>query len=329
MLTSKRAFVIALALLLCAGWAAAQRQRKVVAPPPPTPPTLNLSSDTTSVMLCARDATQGSPRVRLNAAATSPDGLPIRYTWKTTGGRIDGDGATPVWDLTGVAPGTYIASVDVTTGDARCTAFATIPVAVVECAPLREVCPNISIVGPDAVMTGAPLTFAAELSGGTRGVQPVYNWTVSAGTITSGQGTPSITVSTAGLSGQDVRASLTVNGYGALNCAASFSTPVQAERVRSRQFDEIGDVPRNAEKARLDLFASEMQNEPHAFGYILAWGGKPGQAQKRAADAKAYLVNTRGLDASCIVVQSGRMGGALRMQFWLVPMGAEPPTMPR
>ena len=328
MLTSKRAFVIALALLLCAGWAAAQRRRKVVETPP-APPTVSLSSDATSVMLCARDATQGSPRVRLNAVATSPDGLPIRYTWKTTGGRIDGDGATPVWDLTGVAPGTYIASVDVTTGDARCTAFATIPVAVIECAPLREVCPNISIVGPDTVTTGAPVTFSAELSGGTTGVQPVYNWTVSAGTITSGQGTPSITVSTAGLSGQDVRASLTINGYGGLNCAASFSVPVQAERVRSRQFDEIGNITRNGEKARLDLFASELQNDPHASGYILAWGGKPGQAQKRAADLKAYLVNTRGLEASRIVVQSGRTGGDLRMQFWLVPMGAEPPTMPR
>lgn len=327
MLSSKRAFVIALVLLLCAGWVVAQKRRRVVEAPP-SPPSLNLTSDTTAVTLCSRDESQSSPRVRLNAAATSPDGLPIRYSWKTTGGRIDGSGSDPVWDLTGVAPGTYIASVDVTTGDARCTAFATIPVAVVECAAVREVCPNISITCPEPVTMGAPLTFTADINGGTPGAQAVYNWSVSAGTITSGQGTPSITVSTAGLGGQEVRATLTVNGYSGLSCTSSCAAPVQAERIRPRQFDEFGDIARNDEKARLDVFASELQNDPRASGYILVWGGKPGATMKRATDAKAYLVNTRGLEPGRIVTLTGRTGGDLRVQYWIVPAGAEPPTLP-
>lgn len=329
MLTSKRALALVLALVAFAGLGAAQKRRRQVVQPVPNPPSVNLSVEAQTVTLCPRDAALGSPRVRLNANASSPDGLPIRYTWKTTGGRIDGDGANPIWDLTDAAPGTYIASVDVTTGDARCTAFATVPVAVIECAPVREVCPNISITCPEPVTMGAPLTFIADVTGGTSGAQASYNWTVSAGTIMSGQGTPTITVSTAGLGGQEVRASLNVNGYGGLNCAASCATTVQTERIKPRQFDEIGTISRNDEKARLDIFASELQNDPHASGYILAWGGKPGEAQKRAAHDKAYLVDTRGLEAGRIVTLTGRAGGESRVQFWLVPAGAEPPTIPQ
>lgn len=327
MLSSKRAIVIVLALLFLTGLAVAQKKRRIVQAAP-TPPSLNLSSDASAVTLCARDQTQASPRIHLNANASSADGLPIRYTWKTTGGQIVGGGANPEWDLSGAAPGTYIASVDVTTGDARCTAFASIPVAVIECPPLREVCPNISISCPDAVTMGTPLTFTADVNGGTLGAQALYNWTISTGTITAGQGTPSITVATTGLGGQDVRATLTVNGYGGLNCTASCATPVQAERVRPRQFDEFGEIARDDEKARLDVFASELQNDPRANGYILVWGGKVGAASKRGMEDKAYLVNLRGLEASRIVTMTGRSGGPLRVQFWLVPAGAEPPTLP-
>src|SRR5205085_2043076 len=154
MLSTKRAIVIVSALLLLAGFAAAQKRRKTV-DVVPNPPTVNLTADAATVTLCPRDETQGVGRVQLNANATSPDGLPLRYTWKTTGGRVVGDGANTVWDLTGATPGSYVASVEVTSGDARCTAFATIPVAVVECPPLREVCPNISINCPDSVREGA------------------------------------------------------------------------------------------------------------------------------------------------------------------------------
>ena len=59
---------------------------------------------------------------------------------------------------------------------------------------------------------------------------------------------------------------------------------------------------------------------------IIATGGKPGEAQKRVNDAKAYLVNSRGMDANRIVTLTGRTGGDIRIEFWLVPPGAEAPT---
>src|SRR5919106_4613008 len=63
------------------------------------PLTLNLTSETTTVSACE---TAGGPKVRLNARAVSPDGLPIKYRWSTSGGKITGDGPNVTWDLTGL-----------------------------------------------------------------------------------------------------------------------------------------------------------------------------------------------------------------------------------
>ena len=59
---------------------------------------------------------------------------------------------------------------------------------------------------------GQPVTFTASVTGGPEGFAPTYNWSVSAGTITSGQGTSTITVDTAGLGGQTVTATVSIGG---------------------------------------------------------------------------------------------------------------------
>ena len=65
-----------------------------------------------------------------------------------------------------------------------------------------------------------------------------------------------------------------------------------------RKFDEYGNIGFNDEKARLDNYAIQLQNEPGAQGYIIAYGGlREVKDQARADRAKNYLVNTRGIDA--------------------------------
>jgi len=63
-------------------------------------------------------------------------------------------------------------------------------------------------MGPHAIYGGQPVTFTAQLAGAA----PAFNWTVSAGTISSGQGTASIMVETKGLSGVTVTAAVEVPG---------------------------------------------------------------------------------------------------------------------
>lgn len=73
--------------------------------------------------------------------------------------------------------------------------------------PPTAVCPNIQLTAPDSVGAGTRAKFTAVL---TAGAAPSFQWSVSAGRIVSGQGTPEITVDTGGLSGSSVTASLSL-----------------------------------------------------------------------------------------------------------------------
>ncbi|MBA3711062.1 MAG: hypothetical protein H0W76_01265 [Pyrinomonadaceae bacterium] len=295
---------------------------------PRTPPTVVLDADTAYVTVCARASAQTPPTVRLKATTENFSTGTLRYTYTTTGGRIVGDGANPTWDLSGMAPGTYTTSVEVDNGLGReCVAFASVKAIVNECPPPRPLCPNVVIYCPDTVALGQPVTFTANLSGGTPGsITPVYNWKVSAGRIISGQGTSSIQVDTAGLGGQALRATVEVGGYD-LNCTAVCTTQVP-DLINPVRFDEYPDVRFNDEKARLDNFAVRLQTEPSARGYIVAYGSRRGRVDEgrvRAGRTRDYLVNERGINSSRIIVLDGGYQEQLSVELWLVPPGATAP----
>ena len=69
--------------------------------------------------------------VTLVANATDPDNDQLLYTWSVTGGRLSGEGRQVSWDLTGVADGTYTATVEVNDGNQHtATGSTTVTVAV-------------------------------------------------------------------------------------------------------------------------------------------------------------------------------------------------------
>lgn len=77
---------------------------------PNVAPKLGLSSS--SSYLAA-----GAPaEVKLRAIACDLDGDNLLYTFTATGGRITGEGADAVWNMGGVAPGTYTVTVEVDDG---------------------------------------------------------------------------------------------------------------------------------------------------------------------------------------------------------------------
>src|SRR6185436_4237485 len=132
----------------------------------------------------------------------------LLYTWSVTGGRITGEGRTVSWDLSGVNAGTYTATVEVNDGNTH-TATSSATVTVAECTGCRPPCPTVSVSCPSDVDQGSPITFTASVGGDAN---VTYNWSVSAGTISSGQGTSSISVDTAGLGGQTVTATVELGG---------------------------------------------------------------------------------------------------------------------
>jgi hypothetical protein len=307
---------------------------------PNQPPTVSLTASSSNVVLPAvctppeiprESCTPTAATVQLSAQASDPDGDTLLYTYSTTGGRVTGDGPNATLDLTGVAPGTYTVTVEVDDG-CGCVAFTSTTVTVTACDCYRPppACPEVRVSCPSDVQVGSPITFTAQISGGDPNVTPTFNWTVSAGTITSGQGTGSITVDTTGLGGQTVTATLDVGGYDR-TCAtsASCTTQVLPGPPPARKIDEYGNIRFNDEKARLDNFAIELQNDPTAQGYIIAYGGRrgrAGEAQRRADRAKDYLVNTRGVDASRIVTVDGGFREDLTVELWIVPQGATAPS---
>lgn len=289
-----------------------------------TPPNLSLSAEPQVITVCEGS---GPAVVHLNARATSS--YPIRYRWTTNGGRIDGDGAEVTWDLSGAQPGYYRAYVDIDTGsgDAACQAFSSTTVLVNRCPPRPPVCPNIVVQCPERVVLGEPLTFNSAITE-PPGASVTYNWTVSAGTIIDGQGTPSIRVATTGLAGQTVTATLSMGGYG-LDCSASCSVnfPVPVE---CRKFDEFPAIAYNDEKARLDNYAIELQNDPTATAYVIVYPGQKGRAgevQRHTSRVVDYLVNSRGVSGQRIVTIVGPTRDVLLVELWLCPQGAKPPAV--
>jgi len=289
-------------------------------------PSLSLTANSTKVSACVEG---NGPQVQLNARAISQGGLPIAYRWSASNGRIIGDGPVVTWDLSGLAPGSYKAFVEIRTGSDgnSCEAFSSTRVEIMPCPPPHQVCPEVSIICPTDIVPDQPLTFSSNVAGHSPRVTPVYNWTVSAGTITDGQGTPTIRVDTTGLAGQTVRATLSMDGY-SLDCPASCAVQIPIPKPICRKFDEFPDIARNDEKARLDNYAVEIQNDQTATAYVIVYPGRAGKAgdvQKHTSRIVDYVVNSRGMDARRIVTLVGSIRDELMVELWTCPQGAPAP----
>jgi len=182
---------------------------------------------------------------------------------------------------------------------------------------------------PSDIDAGQPITFTASVTGGAEGATFTYNWSVSAGTISSGQGTSTISVDTTGVAGgQSVTATVSIGGADpsctgtTASCTTSLKPPIRP----AVKFDEYGNIRFNDEKARLDNYAIQLQNDPGSTGTIIVYGSCAGEAQQRGDRAKDYLVNTRGIEAGRITVVDGGCRSDLTVQLWVVPQGSTAPT---
>ena len=100
---------------------------------------------------------------------------------------------------------------------------------------------------------------------------------------------------------------------------------------RPKLFDRFGAVSSNDEKARLDNFAIELQQDPSTVGYIVVFGrrSRPGEAKKRADRAKNYLKYSRGLGGERIESLDHCFRAKLEVELWVTPKKTViPPTCP-
>lgn len=196
-------------------------------------------------------------------------------------------------------------------------------------APTPTPCPTVRVSCPDTVKENEPLTFTADVSGGDQNVTPTYNWTVSAGTISSGQGTSSITVDTTGTGGQTVTATVDVGGYDrACSTSSSCTTSVTKSASPAVKFGEYVTTDLSANKAQLDKFVLALQQDPTAQGYLIAYGGRtsrPEDAQKAADNATNYTMNTRKMDGARTLSGVGGYREQPTVELWIAPANGAPP----
>ena len=184
------------------------------------PPIVRLTSSISLITVCplGQQSLTGScftsREVTLAASAPDPDNDKLLFTWAVTAGRLRGDGRNVTWDLGGVPEGTYTASVEVNDGN-QLTSNASTTVTVALCSDCGYVtlpCPTVSVSCPSEVRSKQQIAFEATVSGGTPDITPTYQWTLSTGKITSGQGTSKVVVDASDLARQSLTATVTVGG---------------------------------------------------------------------------------------------------------------------
>ncbi|MGH9946066.1 MAG: hypothetical protein ACRD6X_02585 [Pyrinomonadaceae bacterium] len=156
----------------------------------------------------SRDLTIG-----VKTKAADPEGDVLVYIYTVSGGRIIGTGANVTWDLNQVLPGTYTVTAAVDDGCGACGAKMTLTVTVLEneSAPAC-VCPKITIDATHLKERSSERVFGAYLTGPEM-PNLIYDWTISEGTINSGQGTRLIAIQPSGNpSGQPITVTVEVSG---------------------------------------------------------------------------------------------------------------------
>jgi hypothetical protein len=202
--------------------------------------------------------------------------------------------------------------------------------------PLYSPCPyRPTVSAPDTIADGDTITFTSDVS--YTGTRPLaYTWTVtpSAAKIVGSTDTNTLVVDTTGLGGQRVTASLHVNpGYGDERCTAMAEAGTDVTLIppppEKRNWGTSPGLSFDMDKASLDNFAIQLQNEPSNTGYLIVYGGRgnrAGSADRLAKRSLDYLVQTRGIDRNRVVVVNGGTSDTDFIEMWLVPPGAEPPV---
>jgi hypothetical protein len=271
-----------------------------------------------------------STTINVTTTAVDPDNDVLTYNYTVSGGRIVGTGANVQWDLSGVGKGTYTITAGVDDGCGICGKTMTQSVSIVECPDcVRQCdCGSVTVNGPAGLTeAGGVMTFTANLVPGSND-SPTYNWTVSEGTIESGQGTPSITVRAPNnTAGGNITATVQIGGW-ASGCGCQTSGSQSGSyggKPTPTQIDEFGKATNDDVKARVDSFYTQLNANPNSQGYIINYG-TPAQIKARRAQITKAIAFRKYDPSRVTFVDGPDTGDGPKTRFYLVPPGAENPT---
>jgi hypothetical protein len=267
---------------------------------------------------------------------STPGGLPIEIDGKPEGltttdyRAFDRDPGLHTVVITLPGGERWTREIDLPAGRIKCVAinFRSSPPIV------KSPCPYPVSLSVDAeVSEGEVITFSTDTAYSGNALLN-YTWTLSPDAKILTSVGNRITVDSTGLGGQRVTATVVVDdGSGEAACrqtaqASTFVRPPERVEHPSKQFDVCCSCSFDDQKARLDNLAVELQNDPTATTYVIAYGGRTsriGQADLLGDRARNYLVAQRGIDQSRITVMNGGFREEDCVELWIIPSGATPP----
>jgi hypothetical protein len=186
-------------------------------------------------------------------------------------------------------------------------------------------CPTIDVSGGGAVRPGDTMTFAANI-GGIDSKTISYQWSVSSGTIISGQGAPVIEVDTTGLTDENITATVEIKDLPE-GCDGKRSEVGAVSRGCGLPItiDKYGRLPFREEKARLNAVALELEKNKNAMAVFIFYitGRDSRQAlEKRILNISKYLNETHKIPKERFKILSGGTMDSYITQIYLTPVNS-------
>jgi hypothetical protein len=331
------------------------RGERVPPPPPNQPPAVALTvgsvtPGSTDLLRASAATVCVGDKVALAASASDPNGDALLFTWKSSGGRIIGQGANTQFDAAGLNPGDYTVTVDVSDGNGG-VASDSKTIRVEACPPLT-VCfgPNLDVTAvPSSAEAGEKINLSTTGVTGGRNFGAVrYEWRVTAGTV-SGSGMTAVLDTTGATQGSTIDITVTAISE-AGGCSASGSTRVTVKTPppppRRPTYSDLGQCTTfKRNNARVDNACKEilqnrvvsaLQADPTARlvvdGYRADMERPANLDMQRAKNVRDRLadgsLNVQ-IDVNRISVRPGGVSAdGSQVKIFFVPSGAADPPGP-
>lgn len=192
-------------------------------------------------------------------------------------------------------------------------------------------CPTISVTPPNGLTEiGGSMTFTAKIDGISL-ENLKYQWVVTSGAITSGQGTQTITVATTDdMAGATVTAILEVSGL-PQNCPNEFSGSGEIKQKiivgTPIPIEEYEKISWSNEKIKLDEVVKILRDNYSSTLVVRIFLNTKNHRQAfkiKSARIIKYLTEQRKIPKDKIRVAFGGNEKYL-IEVWLIPMGVTPP----
>jgi hypothetical protein len=192
------------------------------------------------------------------------------------------------------------------------------------------ICPYMYDVSVPAIVfsnSNSPLTFSTSIINHAKN-KPIFNWSVSASRIISGQGTSSITVERPISGYQPISATVELDGFPS-ECSLEKKFATSPEKLSSLplKIDEYEEASCDDESLRVHYLGSVLYSEPKAQAYVIIYGGKNGthnEVKARMARVNSYVRFLR-ISPKDISIIDGGFREKLSIEFWLYEKGENPP----